>query len=167
MAKSTDIVTGQELMVFYGGKSIAFSTSSSLSISGQTTDISTKDHGFFGATKLTGITWEITSDNLYTDAAYSNLFKAMTQTREMVEIVWGHYTEDTEMALTGIVDQKPEKESWTSPGGTESNTTGKAYYKGNAYITSLNITASNGDNATMSITFSGVGALTEVPGAQA
>lgn len=160
MAKSTDIVTGQELMVFYGGKSIAFSTSSSLSISGQTTDISTKDHGFFGATKLTGITWEITSDNLYTDAAYSNLFKAMTETREMVDIVWGHYTEDTSTALTGIVDQTPEKESWTAPTGTS----GKAYYKGKAYITSLNITASNGDNATMSITFSGVGALTEVAG---
>lgn len=160
MAKSTDIVTGQELMVFYGGKSIAFSTSSSLSISGQTTDISTKDHGFFGATKLTGITWEITSDNLYTDAAYSNLFKAMTETREMVEIVWGHYAEDTSTALTGIVDQNPEKESWTAPG----DNSGKAYYKGNAYITSLNITASNGDNATMSITFSGVGALTEVAG---
>lgn len=162
MAKSTDIVTGQELMVFYAGKSIAFSTSSSLSISGQTTDISTKDHGFFGATKLTGITWEITSDNLYTDAAYSNLFKAMTETREMVEIVWGHYTEDASTALTGIVSDGDftGQDSWTAPTGTS----GKAYYKGNAYITSLNITASNGDNATMSITFSGVGALTEVAG---
>ena len=64
MANSNTIVKGQELMLFQNGESIAFATSHTLTVTGNTTDISTKDHGFFAASSLTSITWEISSENL-------------------------------------------------------------------------------------------------------
>ena len=153
MANSNTIVKGQELMLFMGGKSIAFATSHTLTVTGNTTDISSKDHGFFAASSLTSITWEISSENLYTDGAYDKLFDAMVNKRVPVEVVFGHYTDDKTLALNGIADD-PEHESWTAPSGAST-----VYYTGKAYITSLTANAANGDNATFSITLSGVGKL--------
>lgn len=155
MANSNSIVKGQELMVFMGGKSIAWATSHSLNVTAATGDISTKDHGFFAATNLTSISWEITSENLYTDDGYNALYKAMAITREPVEIVFGHYSDSTDLATSGIADS--ETESWTAPSGSST-----VYYTGNAYITSLTANAANGDNATFSVTFSGVGQLAQM-----
>ena len=153
MANSNTIVKGQELMLFMGGKSIAFATSHTLTVTGNTTDISSKDHGFFAASSLTSITWEISSDNLYTDGAYDKLFDAMVNKRVPVEVVFGHYADDKSLALNGTADD-PEHESWTAPSGAT-----HVYYTGKAYITSLNANAANGDNATFSVTLSGVGKL--------
>ena len=153
MANSNTIVKGQELMLFMGGKSIAFATSHTLTVTGNTTDISSKDHGFFAASSLTSITWEISSENLYTDGAYDKLFDAMVNKRVPVDVVFGHYTDDKTLALSGIADD-PEHESWTAPSGAST-----VYYTGKAYITSLTANAANGDNATFSITLSGVGKL--------
>ena len=153
MANSNTIVKGQELMLFMDGKSIAFATSHTLTVTGNTSDISSKDHGFFAASSLTSITWEISSENLYTDGAYDKLFDAMVNKRVPVEVVFGHYADDKSLALNGIADD-PEHESWTAPSGAT-----PVYYTGKAYITSLTANAANGDNATFSITLSGVGKL--------
>lgn len=153
MANSNTIVKGQELMLFMGGKSIAFATSHTLTVTGNTSDISSKDHGFFAASSLTSITWEISSENLYTDGAYDKLFDAMVNKRVPVDVVFGHYTDDKTLAVSGIADD-PEHESWTAPSGAS-----PVYYTGKAYITSLTANAANGDNATFSITLSGVGKL--------
>lgn len=152
MANSNTIVKGQELMLFMDGASIAFATSHSLTITGNTTDISSKDHGFFAASSLTSITWEISSENLYTDNAYNKLFNAMVNTREPITVVFGHYSNDSALATNGIADT--ETESWTAPTGATT-----VYYTGKAYITSLTANAANGDNATYSVTLSGVGKL--------
>ena len=138
MANSSNIVKGQELMLFQDGKSIAFATSHTLTITGNTTDISSKDHGFFTASALTSVTWEISAENLYTDAAFDKYFNAMVNTRQ---------------PIAGIADS--DTESWTAP-------TEGCYYKGKAYITSLTANAANGDNATFSVTLSGVGKLEQV-----
>ena len=150
MANSNTIVKGQELMLFQNGKSIAFATSHTLTMTGNTTDISSKDHGFFAASALTSITWEISSENLFTDDAYNSMFDAMVNKREPITVVFGHYADDKSFAIAGIADSTTE--SWTAPTST-------VYYEGNAYITSLTANAANGDNATFSITLSGVGKL--------
>ena len=152
MAQSQNIVKGQELMLFQNGKSIAFATSHTLSITGNTTDISSKDHGFFSASALTSVTWEISAENLYTDAAFNDYFNAMVNTRQPIEVVFGHYSDDASLAIAGIADS--ETDSWTAP-------TSGVYYSGKAYITSLSANAGNGDNATFSVTLSGIGKLTQ------
>ena len=161
MAKSSNIVKGQELMLFQDGKSIAFATSHTLTITGNTTDISSKDHGFFTASALTSITWEISAENLYTDDAFNSYFTAMVNTRKPIEVVFGHYTDDAQLAINGIVgdDNSAGQESWTGPDGEAVN---GIYYKGYAYITSLTANAANGDNATFSVTLSGVGKLEQI-----
>lgn len=162
MANSNTIVKGQELMLFMDGKSIAFATSHTLTVTGNTTDISSKDHGFFAASSLTSITWEISSENLYTDGAYDKLFDAMVNKRAPIDVVFGHYADDKTLAVNGIADD-PEHTSWTAPSGAS-----PVYYTGKAYITSLTANAANGDNATFSVTLSGVGKLEQknfTPGA--
>lgn len=71
------IIKGDELMLFKGSKSIGYATAHTLTINGNTIDISSKDHGFWGASEIGNITWEITSENLFTDKYYSELFDAM------------------------------------------------------------------------------------------
>ena len=68
------IIKGDELMLFKGEKSIAYATSHTLTVNGNSIDISSKDHGYWGASEVGNITWEITSENLYTDKYYSELF---------------------------------------------------------------------------------------------
>ncbi len=71
------IVKGDELMLFRNDTSIAYATSHTLTINGNPIDISSKDHGFWGASEIGNVTWEITSENLYTDKYYDALFDAM------------------------------------------------------------------------------------------
>ena len=66
------IIKGDELMLFNEGKSIAYATSHTLTINGNAIDISSKDHGFFGASEVGNITWEVTSENLFTDKYFYN-----------------------------------------------------------------------------------------------
>ena len=54
-------------MVFIGSTPIAFATSHSLSITMNTTEISTKDHGDFPSVIGQNITWELTTENLYSE----------------------------------------------------------------------------------------------------
>lgn len=136
------ILTGDELMVFKGGKSIAFATSHSLSLSGNSLDIASKDHGFWGASKVGKLTWEVTSENLYTQGGFDDLYDSYIA-REEITLVWG---KPSDYDANGIVDKA---ESWTAPTG--------AYYTGKAVITSLSVNAATGDNATYSVTFTGVG----------
>ena len=76
------IIKGDELMLFKNDQSLAFATAHTLTISGSTIDISSKDHGYWGASEIGNITWEITSENLYTDADYDALFSAICNASE-------------------------------------------------------------------------------------
>lgn len=136
------IKQGDELMVFMNGKSIAFATSHSLSLSSNTLDIASKDHGYWGASKVGKLSWEITSENLYTDEGYDALQTAWANKTE-VTLVWGKPSDYTAEGIVGTA------EAWTAP------TAG--YYTGKAIITSLSVNAATGDNATFSATFTGVG----------
>lgn len=153
-----NIIKGNELMVFMNDKPIAFSTSHTFNLTGNTVDVASKDHGIFGASEIGSITWEITCEALYVDEengiqAYDTLCDAMLN-REPITVVFGKAGNYDENGLVrgGNLDTNAPTE-W------EADTT---YRTGNAVITSLNLNANTGENATYSATFTGSGAITKV-----
>ena len=146
---NTDIIKGSKLMVFISGSPIAFATSHSLSITMNTTEVSTKDHGDFPSVLGQNITWEITTENLYSDTGEAALWNAM-KTMKAVTVAFAPATNyDNAKAEPGIVGENVS-ETWTA---------GTAIASGKALITSLSVNAPAGDNATLSATFTGVGKL--------
>lgn len=144
-------IKGGDLMMFIGGKSIALATSHSLSINGETQDTSNKDEGggAWASSEVSNLSWAGQSENLFSatgDAGttYDALFDAMVK-MEPVDMVFGVKTEK--------VTEVPES-GWTA--GTAPK------YSGKATITSLELNAPNGEYATFTVQFTGVGALTKV-----
>lgn len=142
------IIKGRDLMLFNNDKSIAYATNHTISITANTADVSSKDHGVYGGTEVVSFSWEIQSENLYTEAAYNELFDAM--------IAGASGTQ-----LTVKFGLKAESGDGTVVDGDHPNWTPKAsgYYTGKCYITSLQANAANGENATFSVTLQGVGKL--------
>lgn len=128
-------------MVFVNGKSIALATSHSLSLSGNTTDTSNKDtgDGHWASAVVNSLSWTAQSDNMYSTEGYEALFTHMIA-RTPVTLVF--------TVKSGNVLPETGWEPAVNTG-----------YSGQAYITSLDANAANGDNATFSVTFTGVGAL--------
>ena len=143
------ILKGDELMLFKDKKSIAYATSHVLTITGNTVDIASKDHGFWGASEVGSLTWEITSENLYTQDAYDELFDAMVAC-EPVDVAFGKVSN---YSKNGIDNSTTD---WTPDTATE----GSVKY-GKAVITSLVANANTGENATFSITLTGQGAISK------
>lgn len=156
-----DIIKGSDLMLFVKNtsgvvKSLAFATSHSFSISSETSDISTKDHGFWGAKEVTRITWSITTDNLYTVSTFNELYDRMIS-RQPIEVYFCLKTPAQRQGTPATVNLPGDTyDSWTP-----TTTTGEEGYYGRVYITSLDATAAAGDNATFSATFDGIGAITK------
>lgn len=145
------ITQGGDLMLFIGGKSIACATNHTLSVNAETTDTSHKDigHGNGGtwtSTAVKTLSWEVSTENLFTvdgeGKEYADLFDAMVA-RQPLTVVFSKEKETTPDVPDG---------GWT-PAATGT-------YTGQAIITRLDLNAPNGDNATYSATFTGVGALT-------
>ena len=149
LRNNSDIIKGGHLMVFLNGSPIAFATSHSLSKTLNTQQISTKDHGDTAAVLPQNISWEITTENLYSLAGYQALNTAFNTMQE-VTIYFGETSYSQNTAQTSIVGVNGATE-WTTGGFGET---------GKAYITSLQVTAAAGDNATFSATFTGNGSLT-------
>lgn len=139
---NSDIVKGNQLQVFIGNDPIAFATSCTLTVTTNTTQIATKDHGEYPSTLPQSITWEITADNLY--AGDANL---LTSQKEMstVNVKFAPVSNYDSKGLVGT-----DHANWTA---------GNAIVSGDAYITSISINAATGDNATYSVTFTGAGPL--------
>lgn len=146
---NTDIIKGSKLMVFLNDAPIAFATSHNVSITMNTTEVSTKDHGDFPAVIAQNISWEITTENLYSDAGQTALWNAM-KSMQPVDIKFApasNYS-NTE-AQKGIVGEQ----------GAQNWVAGAAIASGKALVTSLSVNAPAGDNSTLSATFTGVGDL--------
>lgn len=143
------ILKGDELMLFKDKKSIAYATSHVLTITGNTVDIASKDHGFWGASEVGSLTWEITSENLYTQDAYDTLFDAMVACTP-IDVAFGKVANYDKNGINN------ETANWAPDTATE----GSVKY-GKAIITSLVANANTGENATFSITLTGQGAITK------
>lgn len=145
MAKA-NVVAGKDLMIFVDGKATALATSHRLSITADTSEAASKDDGAWGSSTVTKMRWEGSTEALVSmDASaesFDKMFDAM-MARQPVTIVSGRPDNATD-------DGVPE-EGWIAP------TTN--YYQGDALITSLERNDPNGDNSTMTVTFTGVGKL--------
>lgn len=135
----TDLVRGQDLLVFIGSDPVAYATSCSLEMTMDTIDTSNKMSGAFKTYLVGQMGWSLSSDSMLTFSttageSMSDLFTAMIS-RTPVTVKFSK-------AETGF-------------------TSGLPNYSGSALITSLNVQADNGNVATMSITLTGTGALTQ------
>lgn len=145
------IVKGRNLMLFSAeGTSYGFATNHTLSITADTSDISSKDHGIWGASEVSKISWELSTENLYTEKEYDKLFDAMIAGNP-IDVRFGIKAE----ADDGKTVVDGDYENWT---------TGSSYYTGKVYITSLEANAQNGENATFSATLTGCSKLAKVNG---
>lgn len=143
-----NIIKGDDLMLFDDkGHSLAFATSHQLSISADAVETSSKDGGVWGSNEVNKITWEITSENLYTTAAFDELFSKMIA-REAITVYFGTKKEND-----------PEK---TVVNGDYQYWSGASGYTGQVLITSLSANANTGENATFSCTLTGSGKITKV-----
>lgn len=142
------IEQGGDLMLFVSGVSIAFATNHTLSINAETTDTSHKDiKGGWTAADVKTLSWEVTTENLFSydgeGKNFGDLYDLMVN-KTKIQAVFGK-----PVASTG---------STVPTGGWVAPTSGD-YYSGEVIITSLQVNAPNGDNATFTATLQGVGAL--------
>lgn len=149
--QNSEIVKGSMLMVFIEGSPVGFATSHSLSITTNTAEVSTKDHGDYPATIAQSISWEVTAENLYSTAGEGTYMNAMLA-KKPVTISFAPASNYDAQDENGVVGPQGQSEEWAA---------GTAIASGQALITSYSINAPAGDNATMSVTFTGVGPLNE------
>lgn len=147
-------INGSNLMIFYGNESLALATNHTINFTVNVNEAVTKDSGIWSNAVATSIAWECTSDNLAVAVDYNRLYDKMVA-RQPVELVFGMPSDWTENGLTDGTDY------WSDPSSPTGQANDVIYYKGKAIITSLNLSAPAGDNATYSITFKGVGAITK------
>lgn len=151
MAKNK-VIKGRDLMLFdENGHSYAMATNHSLSLTAEQSDISAKDFGLWGAAEVSKISWEISTENLYTADNFDSLFDALT-TATPIKVRFGLKSETDNSKTVADGDY----EYWTST---------DTYYEGTVVITSLQANANNGENATYSATLTGSGKISRVTGA--
>lgn len=154
------VIKGGDLMLFVNGKSIGFATSHSLSISADTKETTSKDSGGKWQSNEVGIlSWTASSENLCADKAegvgYDELFDMMIA-RKPITGVFALEGNSTDLA-EGKLD-KVKTGGWT-PKASDG-------YTGQMVITSLEKNAPNGENATFTAQFTGVGELKKVSAAK-
>lgn len=140
-------IKGGDLMLFLGGKSIAYATSHSLEITGETTDTSNKDEGGgdWSSQEVSILSWSASSENLFSEDGagdnFDDLFDLMVA-KTPIDAVFAKKSEAT-------TDVPPE--GWTKGSAPT--------YEGKVVITSLSLNAPNGEYASYTAQFQGVGAL--------
>ena len=136
-------IKGQELMLFVNGKSIAYATNHTLNLSAELADVSNKDEGSgdWKVQEVKQMSWEATTENLYSVDGYASLFTLMT----------------AKTPITAVFAPKTETDINVPSGGTWTASSG---YTGNVIINSIAVNAQVGDYATFTVNFTGVGALT-------
>lgn len=176
--RNADIVKGSSMEIWLnhgttGGATgavstdtcVAFATDHSLSISVETTEISTKSHGDYAAQLPTRISWSASASNLYCDDGAKEYLRTAVGMKPVgVKFaIANNYNgyQDLNGAEPGIVAPVFE--------GQDNNLDpdwglGTVIAQGDAIITQLDINAPAGDNATLSIQLQGVGSLTQVLG---
>ena len=141
------VIKGQNLRITIGGKYVAFATSCTVHVSASLEDSSTKDSsdGIFQEQQLTGLSWDISTDALYsvdTDASGIN----------------------AEGALDAILARQKVNIEFTGTVGTNNRQATGHKYTGQAWINDISINAANRQNASYSLQAQGTGALTKSNG---
>lgn len=151
------LINGSDLMLFVGGKSIAFATSHSIDISMETKQVAHKDigGGHFSVAEPGLASWTVSSENLIGDPmagiGFDELFEMMVA-RTPVTGVFALEGDSTDFNVNKL-DAAPTA-GWKAKANDG--------YTGEMLITSLSKSAPNGEYATMSVTFTGTGPLTKI-----
>lgn len=146
------ITEGGHLMLFIKDtdnkyKSIGYATNHSMSITSETDEISTKDHGAFASKSVKKLSYQFNASHLYSDD-FDKLFNLMS-TKQELSIVWGLKKEDD----SKLVSEDNDLEYWSS--ATQN-------YKCRGIISSLSVNAPSGARATFDITIDGIGEMKRV-----
>lgn len=147
---STNIIRGSELQLFYNGKTLAYATSHTLTMTAETSAISTKDHGINTSNNVTALSWEVTAENLFTDDEF-DMLDELYQLGEPIDIVLAKVSN---FSTKGLVSTGGDVQAWQFDAHN--------YRTGKAIISNLSVNANAGENATYSITLTGTGALTKI-----
>ena len=150
------VIKGSDMMLFVGGKSIAYATNLTLHISADTKETSSKDSGGKWQTSEVGVlSWTCSTENLCGDEfegiGYDELVEMMIA-RKPITGVFALEGNSTDY-YDGKLDAAP-KDGWKAKAGNG--------YTGSMVITNIDFNAPNGENATFKVDFTGVGALTKV-----
>ena len=150
------VIKGGDLMLFVGGKSIAYATSHTLTISADTKETSSKDSGGKWQTSEVGVlSWTCSSENLCGDTeagiGFDELFEYMVARKPITGL----------FALEGDSTDYNDNKLYSVPTNGWKAKAGDGY-TGQMIITNLEKNAPNGENATIKVDFTGVGALTKV-----
>lgn len=142
---NTQIIKGKDLMLFDSNShSFAYATNHTLTLSTELATVSSKDHGLWDSGEVQKFSWEISSENLYTENDFESMFDHWTA-GDKITVKFGLKSED----LDGIVGDQSH-DYWTLD-------TSKTFYQGQVIITSLTANANNGENSTYSVTLKGIG----------
>lgn len=142
-------IKGGDLMLFVDGKSIAYATSHTLEINADTVKTSNKDEGGgnWESSEVNMLNWAATSENLYSldgeGDNFEDLFDLMVA-KTPIAAVFSKKSQNVEDVPTG---------GWTPS---------VPKYSGNVIITSLSLNAPNGEYATYTANFQGVGKLEKI-----
>lgn len=166
------LIKGDDLMLFNNatGKSYAYATTHTLTITADTADTSSKDHGVWTGNEVAKISWEITSENLYTSEGFDSLFDDMIA-RKPIDVAFGLKQQgapDSTVADGDYANWTPEykADATGEPTAPTADTTTSKMYMGKVYITSLTANANTGENATYSVTLTGTGSIKHAAGAK-
>lgn len=142
-------IMGEDLQLWCSGSTLGCATSCSVEITSDDIDISCKDTGQWGATKRGKMSWTASSDNLMVVGDYNKLVDAMIAGTP-VKLVYGTVANKAAAKEADAEGHVTPVSGWTCA---------KDMYYGNATISSISLTAGNGELASYSVNFNGVGAL--------
>lgn len=142
-----NIINGSDLMLFdkQNKSLVSYAKDHSLSLSGTTSDVSSKDHGLWKSTQITGMEWSLSTNCLYTIESFDKLFDA--------------FISRTPMDVTFTVKKETDPLKSVADGDYPNWTAGAAGYQGQVLITSLKGDASNAESGSISVEMIGVGSL--------
>ena len=152
-------------------KSIAFATSHTLTVSTDTQQTSTKDDGGkFQSSDYGIISWSASSENLcsYDGAGYNyqdliNLMLSQTKVTATFSVEGSSGNTYPYANKLNSVDDATN-DVWTpADNGTIGSSTKSLGYTGTVLITSVEVNAPNGENATFTVQLQGDGPLTATP----
>lgn len=151
-----NLIKGSDVLIWVGDKTIGFSQSMTISMSGEATAVSNKSAGNgWQSNILASRSWTASSDAVYavdvysTECSYEDLYDAYINGTS-VTLSWG--VNQNAGATTGRVADVDKANGWKKSG---------TYYTGSAIITNLELSASNDDSASYSVEFTGSGAITK------
>ncbi len=125
-------------------KALAAATNHTLSVTTEPIESSSKDSGKWGNSEAGRLAWEMGTENLFVQADFDDLFKAMVAGEKLIMA----FT----IAANANSDTGVPADGWQI---------GSGGYEGEALITALNANAPDNEDGTYTATFKGCGPLTK------